>query len=107
MPATRATTAAGRQRATSSRDRATCTLAPSPARVPRDLDLHCLVPQRRLEPAHPGAQLLARGALRLPGQALRADREEPMETAGIEPATQPCKGRVFPLAPRPRGPFEL
>src|SRR3954470_7159715 len=26
-----------------------------------------------------------------------------MEAGGIEPPTQPCKGRVFPLAPRPRG----
>ena len=25
-----------------------------------------------------------------------------MEAGGIEPPTQPCKGRVFPLAPRPR-----
>src|SRR3954453_11466578 len=33
-PATRATTAAGRPGATSSRDRATRTLTPSPARVP-------------------------------------------------------------------------
>jgi hypothetical protein len=25
-----------------------------------------------------------------------------MEARGIEPLTRPCKGRVFPLAPRPR-----
>ena len=30
-----------------------------------------------------------------------------MEAGGIEPPTQPCKGRVFPLAPRPRGPCSL
>ncbi len=27
---------------------------------------------------------------------------DPMEAGGIEPPTPPCKGGVFPLAPRPR-----
>jgi len=62
----RATVAAGRPGATSSRERATRCLTPIPARVPRDLKLHRLAPQGALEAGVALTQLVELGGSALP-----------------------------------------
>src|SRR3954454_2508782 len=87
MPATRATTAAGRPCATSSRDRATRTLTPSPARVPPRPRPPSSCAQRPLQPRDLPAQLIGLRALGPALQALGAGGEEllapfPQEAVG-------------------------
>jgi predicted PhzF superfamily epimerase YddE/YHI9 len=41
-----------------------------------------------------------------PRRTCTCELRRQVEAGGIEPPTQPCKGRVFPLAPRPRLPGE-
>jgi hypothetical protein len=52
------------------------TLTPSPARVPRDLDLHRLAPQRPLQPRDLTTQVVGLGALALALHALGPGGEE-------------------------------
>jgi len=72
MPATRATTEGERPSATNSRERATRSVTPIPARVPGDLKLHRLAPEGALEASVALAQLVELGALGLAGELLRA-----------------------------------
>src|SRR4051812_18127300 len=55
---------------------ATRSPTPNPARVPRDLHLHRLAPQRALELGHPAAQLVNLGPVRSALQAFRAGARE-------------------------------
>jgi hypothetical protein len=95
MPATRATTAAGLPAATSSRDRATRCLTPSPREFPRDLDLHRLAAQRPLQATDLAAQLVDLGALRLPCSR-SAPAAKPMRRGpcGARPEDRLAAGRV-------------